>query len=140
MKGEKIMGLDMGIVAAKKYEYLNDLDWQLDGADFEEILENKHFYDEDGCFQWPNLTEVWYARKFWDMINGVEELRNFVNERDGNGFLRITKEILKKMIQFYAFNPDYFDGFQGLPTLCKLYQEYDNLTAQEVKLYFYASY
>ena len=52
----------------------------------------------------------------------------------------LKKATLKKMIECYAFTPDYFDGFNGLPRLCELYQMYDELQVNGLNLYFWNSY
>ena len=129
------MGLDLGVVATKRHEYLDEEHWD-DRFQYDEIKDNPEFYDEYGDFIWPNVCEVWYARKFWDIYENVPDLR----KADNNSYVRIRKETLKDMINFYAYHEDYFDGFAGLPRLCELYRDYDHLTAQGVKLYFWVSY
>ena len=129
------MGLDMGLVATKKREYLDDYDYD-DRFEYDEIAFNNNFYDENGNFQWPDVCEVWYARKFWDMVNSVPVLGEAI---DGD-YVRISKKDLANMIDFYCYHADYFDGFSGLPRLCELYKNYDDMIAQGVKLFFWMSY
>lgn len=131
------MGLDMGLILTKKKEYLDSVPLD-DRYDYDELMENKFMYDEDGEFKWPDICEVWYTRKFWRMIDHIPELYEFA--RKPSGYYRINKIILEKMIKFYCFNQDYFDGFSGLPRLCELYRDYDEFTAQGLKLYLYISY
>lgn len=131
------MGLDMGLILTKKKEYLETVPYD-DRYDYDELINNKFMYDEDGEFKWPDICEVWYARKFWDMVHGVPELNEFA--REPSGYYRIQKEILKKMIDFHCYHQDYFDGFNSLPRLCELYRDYDEYTAQGLKLYLYISY
>ena len=127
----------MGIIATKKHEYLESIHYD-DRMDYDELRENDKFYNEYGEFQWPDICEVWYARKFWNLVHGVPEINEWA--RDTNGYYRVKKDVLKKMIEFYCFHQDYFDGFNGLSRLCELYRDYDELTAQGVKLYMYISY
>ena len=128
------MGLDIGICAAKNEELLKSgYDNHLE---YDEIKNNPHFKNEYGNFIWPDICEVWYARKFWDMVHAVPTLRNTENGE----YSRIRREDLKQMIEFYAFNQDYFESFDGLPRLCELYRDYDELTAQNVKLWFWKSF
>lgn len=129
------MGLDMGIIATKRYELLNEEYWA-DRFNYDEIKDNPEFYNEDEIFIWPDSCDVWYARKFWDMFQSIPSLR----KADNNTYVRIDKNTLKDMINFYAFNEDYFDGFSGLPRLCELYRDYDQMLAQNIKLYFWVSY
>lgn len=128
------MGLDCGITASKKKEYLtSDAD---DRFEYDEIRDNPNFLDEDGNFIWPNVCEVWYARKFWGLIKNMRFLENAEN----GSYTRVKKEDLKEMIEYYCFHEDYFENFRGLPKLCELYRDYDDLTAQGVKLWFWISY
>ena len=133
------MGMDLGITVAKAINMVtNESDWA-DHYDFDEIHNNILFYDEYGDFQWPTdkPVDVWYARKFYDLLDGVSELKESYKEPN---VIRIKKDTLKKMIEYYAFTPDYFDGFNGLPRLCELYQMYDKLQANGLNLYFWNSY
>ena len=131
------MGLDMGCVVSKSMADFEG-SWG-DWADYKELVDNGNFYDEYERFLWPDRpVEVWYARKFWDMINKIPELKKIAAEPSNIG--RIKKDVLKRMIEFYAFHPDYFDGFNGLPQLCELYQMYDDIVAQGKNLYFWVSY
>ncbi len=133
------MGMDLGITVAKSINMVTDenSNWS-DHYDFDEIHDNNLFYNEDGDFQWPTdkPVDVWYARKFYDLLDSVSELRESYKEP----VIRIKKDTLKKMIECYAFTPDYFGGFNGLPRLCELYQMYDKLQANGLNLYFWNSY
>ena len=132
------MGMDLGITAAKSINMvMNESDWA-DHYDFDEIRDNNLFYDEDGSFNWPvdKPIDIWYARKFYDLLNDVPELKESYTKYA----IPLKKATLKKMIECYAFTPDYFDGFNGLPRLCELYQMYDELQANGLNLYFWNSY
>lgn len=133
------MGMDLGITIAKSIDMVMDETRWEDHYDFDEIHDNNLFYNEDGGFRWPTdrPVDVWYARKFYDLLEGVPELKESYKEPC---IIRIKKDTLKKMIECYAFTPDYFDGFNGLPRLCELYQMYDELQANGLNLYFWNSY
>lgn len=133
------MGMDLGITAAKSINMVMDETRWKDHYDFDEIRDNNLFYDEDGGFQWPidRPVDVWYARKFYRLLEGVPELKESYN---APYMIRIKKDTLKKMIECYAFTPDYFDSFNGLPRLCELYQMYDELQVNGLNLYFWNSY
>lgn len=128
------MGMDLGITVAKS---INMVDWK-DHYDFDEIHDNKLFCDKDGYFNCPvdKPIDVWYARKFYDLLNNVPELEESYTKY----VIPLKKATLKKMIECYAFTPDYFDGFNGLPRLCELYQMYDELQVNGLNLYFWNSY
>lgn len=138
-RGATIMGMDLNIYIAKSYDMLAAQSYD-DYYDFDEIIDNQHFYDEDGQFHLPTdkPIDAWYARKFHDLVDAIPALQEtFHND---TGIVRLKKETLKAMIEFYAFHSDYFDGFSGLPRLCQLYQMYDRLQANGLNLYFANSY
>lgn len=132
------MGMDLGVCAAKSINMIiNESKWN-DHYDFDEVHDNK-FYNEDGGFQWltDKPIDMWYARKFYALLDNVPELKESYNEPF---VIRLKKETLRKMIECYAFTPDYFNSFNGLPRLCELYQIYDELQANGLNLYFWNSY
>ena len=132
------MGMDLGITAAKSIELVTDDKWG-DHYDYSEIHDNDLFYDDYGAFKWPTDSpiDMWYARKFYDLLDDVPELKESYQKPY---VIRLKKETLKKMIECYSFTPDYFGGFNGLPRLCELYQMYDELQANGLNLYFWNSY
>lgn len=135
------MGMDLGITVAKSINMITDESNWTDHYDFDEIRNNEMFHSntENDEFQWPTdrPIDMWYARKFYDLLDGVSELKESYKEPN---VIRIKKDTLKKMIECYAFTPDYFDSFNGLPRLCELYQMYDELQANGLNLYFWNSY
>ena len=133
------MGMDIGITIAKSINTVIDDNQMSNHYDFDEIRDNNLFYDEEGAFQWPTdkPIDMWYARKFYRLLDGVPELKE---SYDAPYVIRIKKNTLRKMIEYYAFTPDYFDGFNGLPRLCELYQMYDELQVNGLNLYFWNSY
>lgn len=133
------MGMDLGICASKSIELVTDDSKWSDHYDYDEIHDNDLFYEEYGVFKWPTDKPInmWYARKFYDLLDGVPELQESYQKPY---VIRLKKDTLKKMIECYAFTPDYFDSFNGLPRLCELYQLYDELQANGLNLYFWNSY
>ena len=132
------MGMDLGITIAKSIDMVMDETRWEDHYDFDEIRDNNLFYNEEGGFNWPvdKPIDVWYARKFYDLLDDVPELKESYTKY----VIPLKKATLKKMIECYAFTPDYFDSFNGLPRLCELYQMYDELQVNELNLYFWNSY
>lgn len=125
------MGLDMGIIATrKKVEEYPEAN-----ITFQEVLDNPFFTEKEN---FPDSIEMWYARKFWDMITAIPELSEIARSDEAYG--RIKKDVVKRMTEFYATHPDFFDGFGTLPELCQTYQYYDELQAKGYSFYFYASY
>jgi len=132
------MGMDLGITAAKSISEVTDDNWA-DHYDYDEIKENREVTDEDGNFirTLNHPIDVWYARKFYGLLDNIPELKESYNDPY---VVRVDKKILKKMIEYYSFHEDYFEGFSGLPRLCELYRDYDHLQAQGLNLYFWNSY
>ena len=133
------MGMDLGITAAKSINMIINEDDLTDYYDFDELENNDLFYSEDGTIKWrtDKPIDMWSARKFYDLLEKVPELKQ---SYDAPFVIRLKKDTLKKMIECYAFTPDYFGGFSGLPRLCELYQIYDELQANGLNLYFWNSY
>ena len=131
------MGMDLTIVIAKSTKELES-NWQ-DWYNLSEIQENSKMYNDNDEIIYPtdHPINAWYARKFADLVDKIPELYASYKEPC---VVRVYKGTLKKMIDYHAFNPDYFGHFTSLPTLCELYQEYDNLQAQGLNLYFINSY
>lgn len=131
------MGMDLGIAIAKDLKSV--LEDKSDFYDYDEIKENPLMYDEYGEIIFPtdHPIDMWYARKFYDLIEKVPELNESFKDPC---VIRLKKETIKKMIECYCFTPDYFGGFLGLPRLCELYQMYDQLQTQGLNLYFWNSY
>lgn len=125
------MGMDMNIMAARSIEELEDAingDW----TSWDDI---KSKYDDTFCLL-DRPCEVWYARKFWDMMHKMSFLTNY----ECGVVIRLTKNNLREMIDFYCYNCDYFGGFYSLPRLCELYQAYDSLEENGMNLYFEADW
>lgn len=125
------MGLDLRIMAAKSKRELNDLQWE----DWTEWNDIKDKYDNDFSMI-PKPCEVWYARKFYELMSAMSFLHNY----DCGEYIRLHKDNLREMINFYCYHPDYFYGFNGLPRLCELYQEFDEMEDAGINLYFEADW
>lgn len=127
------MGLDMHLMAAKSMKELNEMTWN-DWTEWEDVCDK---YDGDYTML-ERPCAVWYARKFWDMVREMSFLKDY-NDKCGE-FIRIHKKDLREMIDFYCYHPDYFDGFNGLPRLCELYQAFDAMEDAGINLYFEADW
>lgn len=132
------MGMDCFIIAAKNKQDVINGDWG-DNYFWNELKNNPNFWDEDlEIIKYPNKPiEMWYARKPQFLMNGVPYLKESYQKPY---VIRLTKENIKDMIECHAFHPDHFNSFNSLPQLCEIYQEYDNLQAQSIFLYFCNSY
>ena len=115
-KGSVIMGLDIGIYRAKNHAVFEDGQW----------------YNND------NITEVWYARKFWDMIHNMSFVKDV--EGDCGEFIPLTMDNVEEMLQFAAHNRDYFDGFSTVPQLCEIIANFEQDYEDGWHYYFHYSY
>ena len=124
------MGLDMRLILAKSKEEIE----QYELAEWEDSHDEALFETDLSTIQRP--YQVWYARKFWDMMYGM----SFLCDYECGDYCRLSKNDLKEMIDFYSYHPDYFYGFDGLPRLCELYQVFSSLTNAGLNLYFEADW
>lgn len=131
------MGMECGLIRAKSKQKIKEKEFD-EIVDFDEIKDSNEFYSEDEGQLYPEVCNVWYARKFWDLVEAIPALKETLSQSDD--YTRIKKQDLEAMIRFYSFHPDYFDGFAGLPRLCELYQEFDKMTKDGYNLYFWISY
>lgn len=94
------MGLDVSIYRARNHKVFSNDDW----------------YDSEA------VTEVYYARKFWTLI----EQASFLNVKDDCGdFIELSRENVEELINIATHNADCFDGFETVPKLCKILQHFD---------------
>lgn len=82
---------------------------------------NKKIFKED-CW-YDKVEEVWYARKFWDLIYKVPFIKNI--EEDCGEFIRLRKNDIEKMIEIATHTPDYMGGFNTVPQLCEILHHFD---------------
>jgi len=93
-------------------------------------FEEKHWYESE------EITEVWYTRKFWDLINNLSFIKNI--DECACDFIQLTKADLEEMIDISCHNPDYFGEFTSVPALCKILYNFD--TDEENGWHYYLEY
>ena len=135
------MGMDINMYYAKSINMLEDQEhypWQ-DYYELDEVRESPNFQGDYGTIAYPTdrPINVWYSRKFHNLMSNIPELAESYKDPY---VIRIKKNTLKKMIEYYAFHEDYFGNFNGLPRLCELYRDYDDMQAQGLNLYLTNSY
>ena len=112
------MGLDCYVFRARSKKSFEDERW---------------FDDENGT-----VTEVWYARKYWDLLHNMSFIKNI--EEECGDFIQLSMDNLEEMLQFAAHNPDYFDSFNTVPQLCKIINEFEDDYENGWHYYFHYSY
>ena len=94
------MGLDVNIYRARNHQVFKSEDW----------------YDSNA------VSEVYYARKFWALI----EQASFLNVKyDCGEFIELSRENVEELITIATHNADYFDGFTTVPRLCEILRDFD---------------
>lgn len=67
-------------------------------------------------------VELCYWRKFWDLHYALG-----LYDNDDNGIdVPMTKDDVERALSFATHNRDYFYGFNVVPSLCELLDDYDS--------------
>ena len=98
----------------------------------------KKVFDDEHWYESETVKEVWYARKFWDLIHNMSFIKNV--EEDCGEFIQLTMDNIEEMLQFAAHNRDYFDGFETVPSLCEIIANFEQDYEDGWHYYFYYSY
>lgn len=98
----------------------------------------KKAFDDEHWYESETVKEVWYARKFWDLIHNMSFIKNI--EEDCGEFIPLTMDNIEEMLQFAAHNPDYWDSFDTVPALCKIYHNFEDDAEEGWHYYFNYSY
>ena len=98
---------------------------------------SKKVFKSDDWYNSKDVTEVWYARKFWDLVNHMSCLK----DEDDNGcsqFIKLKKSDIEEMIEIATHNKDYWGGFDSVPQLCQILYDFD--TDEENGWHYYFEY
>jgi len=107
------MGLDIYIFKARTKKAFEGNDW----------------YNSDA------VQEVYYARKFWELIREA----SFINIDDDCGeYLELSRENIEELIEIATHNEDYFGGFETVPRLCRILADFDE--AEEEGYHYYMEF
>lgn len=112
-KGENKMGLDITIWKARNHQIFKEPKW----------------------YESNEVEEVYYARKFWTLIQEASFLR--VNEDYGE-YIQLSRDNVEELLQIAAHNRDYFNGFSTVPALCKILDEFDDM--EEAGYHYYMEF
>ena len=109
------MGMDLNIYAAPNHEVFKHDEW----------------------WNNQNITEKYYSRKFWDLVNNC----SFIPEDYENGsFFQINKKNIEEMIEIACKYRNYFGTYDDIPKLCELRDEFEELEDNGFHLYFEYDY
>lgn len=110
------------------------LDCYVFRAKTKKAFEAERWYDDENT----SVTEVWYSRKFWDMLHNMSFIKSI--EEDCGEYIQLTQDNIEEMLQFAAHNRDYFGGFETVPRLCEIYNNFEYDAEEGWHYYFYYSY
>lgn len=124
------MGLDMRIVSVKNTK-------QVESEEFWNNYRTGWITNNDGEIDFSQPSELYYARKFWDLYIPMAMHLKIEN---GEYSAPLTREDLEKMINIATHNPDYWDSFNSVPQLCEILYHYDDIKNAGMVLLFEGDY
>lgn len=124
------MGLDIRILCVRNRKHV-------DIKEFWETCHTGWVKDEDGLIDFTQPSELYYARKFWDLYEPVARRLRLEN---GEYSEPLTREDLEFMIDIATHNPDYWDSFNSVSTLCEILYHYDEIKDAGMVLLFEGDY
>lgn len=81
------------------------------------------------------IQEVYYARKFWTLI---QEASFLDVEEDCCSYIKLSRENVEELIEIATHNEDYFGGFETVPNLCRILADFD--TTEEEGYHYYMEF
>ena len=124
------MGLDLRIVMCKNHKQIED-----DG--FWNTCCTGWIKNEFDEIDYTQPSELYYARKFWDLYTPTARRLHLDN---GEFSEPLTREDLEFMINIATHNPDYWDSFNTVPTLCEILYHYNDIKDAGMVLLFEGDY
>ena len=95
----------------------------------------KAAFDAKGWYNDKEIIEVWYARRFWGILNAIPSV-----QKEGYGeVLRLTRNDLEEMIEYATHNRDYWNTFNSVPGLCEILDTFDTWEEKGWHFYLYVS-
>ena len=98
----------------------------------------KKVFDEEDWYNNKDISEVWYTRKFWDLIHNVSFIKD--TEKDCGEFIKLTKDNIEEMIHIATHWRDYWGGFDSVPQLCEILDNFDDDAENGWNYYFEFDY
>ena len=88
----------------------------------------------DEPYHTSHITEVFYARKFWDLH--YVAIKNEDDYQCGD-YIRLEREDIERMLEFAVKHHNYWGNFTDVPQLCEILYTFDE--AEEMGWHFYYS-
>lgn len=124
------MGLDIHIYMVRNRAQVKDIN-------FIDNLHTGWVKNKDGIIDFNQPTEIYYARKFWDLYTPAAQYFNIEN---GEFSEPLTRDDLEYLIDIAVHNPDYWDSFDSVPALCEILYHYDEIKDAGMILLFEGDY
>lgn len=97
----------------------------------------KKAFEADDWYNSDAIQEVYYARKFWTLI----EQASFLNVKDDCGeFIELSRENVEELINIATHNEDYFGGFETVPRLCEILRDFEETEENDYHYYMEFDY
>jgi len=88
------------------------------GMDFTIVSTRNHeIFKHDNWWESRQVTEEFYARKNWDIVNHCSFIPH---DYEPGEFIELTLENLEEMIDVACHYRNYFDNYNDVPKLCEL--------------------
>jgi hypothetical protein len=81
------------------------------------------------------IQEVYYARKFWTLI---QEASFLDVEEDCCSYIKLSRKNIEELIYIATHHEDYFGGFETVPSLCRILADFD--TTEEEGYHYYMEF
>lgn len=81
------------------------------------------------------IQEVYYARKFWTLI---QEASFLDVEEDCGSYIELSRKNIEELIYIATHHEDYFESFDTVPRLCRILADFDE--AQEEGYHYYMEF
>lgn len=81
------------------------------------------------------IQEVYYARKFWTLI---QEASFLDVEEDCGSYIELSRKNIEELIYIATHHEDYFEGFDTVPRLCRILADFNE--AEEEGYHYYMEF
>lgn len=95
----------------------------------------KKIFQSEDWYGSEAVTEVYYARKFWTLIQQASFLSV---DGDCGKFIKLSRKNVEELINIATHNADYFDGFETVPKLCEILRDFEE--AKENGYHYYMEF
>lgn len=103
--------------------------------EFEDNHSNDVYYTHSEADKWACRGEIWHAYKFYALHDFIQN-SIFHEDYKCNEYIELKKENLADIISFCCFNRNYSGDFSSLPSLCEIYDHWQELEEHGLKVFY----